>query len=133
MIGRNRMIVNGMKGCSVYGDWGVRWVQIEFLEGGMKRFISVSEYDQERSIVLSDEDLIDLILDEKFEPDEHGAIVGELVDILPQIVKSPYCADICFAMESLKHFPELQEKEEWETKAGAYIGKYIGKASEDLI
>ena len=128
------MLINGMSWCSVYSDWGVKWAQVEFLDGVHKRFIAVSEFDSEWSIVLSDESMIDMIMQEEFEPEKHEEVIrGEFPEILPQIVKSPYSADICFAMKCLRHFPGLQSKKQWQNASEKYIRPFIGKESGNVI
>ena len=55
----------------------------------------------EWSIVLSDENMIDMIMQEEFELEKHEVIKGEFPEILSPIVRSPYSTDICFALKCL--------------------------------
>ena len=83
-------------------------------------------------IVQSDEDIIDLVTEDEYNPGEHEVIDGEFPGILSDIIRSPYSADISFAMQTLEHFPEFQYEDEWESTAKEYIKEFIGKDSESL-
>ena len=127
------MIIRGLKWCSLDGGWGESWSQVEFLDNGKQRFIAVSRFDQEWVIVQSDEDIIDLVTEDEYNPGEHEVIDGEFPGILPDIIRSPYSADISFTIQTLEHFPGFQYEDEWESKAEKYIKGFIGKDSGSLI
>jgi len=127
------MIIRGLKWCSLDGGWGEDWSQVEFLDNGKQRFIAVSRFDQEWVIVQSDEDIIDLLTEDEYNPGEHEVIDGEFAGILPDIIRSPYSKDIAFAIQTLEHFPGFQYEDEWESKAEEYIKGFIGKEAKELL
>ena len=127
------MIIRGLKWRSNYGGWGDTMTQVEFNDGANARYILVSILDEDWTIHLSTKDIMDLFDEEEY---DHGCIEtmdGELLDLLPQIVKSQYALDICFTMQTLREFPGFEQEEIWDSSAEKYISEYIGKDSKEVV
>ena len=101
------MIIKGLRWGTSDEGWGEDYAEVEYFDGAQKRNITASELDNEWTVFFTDNDIMDAILEGEFDPNEDAVrpMEGALIELLPTIIRSPFGADICFAMQALDNYP----------------------------